>query len=143
MVQLVSAHDILCDCVDLRNEAFTVQFLLNLTNSISALLFCTFNIANMFMTNTLDASETITSIVYLAFSVFYLYFISLLVVCAALVKFEGNKSAGYLQKSTQFDGGCVAMVNTYNLQLQHRSAQISSGFFECDLTLFYTVSLFN
>lgn len=141
MAQVIIAHDILCDTVDLRNEALTVQFLLNLTNSMVAFLFGTLNVLHTLLKGSIDDAEMITSIIFLIFSTFYLYFIDFLIICAALVKYEGNKSACFLQKSVKLDRGSVALTNIYNLQLQHRPAQISAGFFDCDLTLFYMVSL--
>lgn len=140
MVQLTMAHDLLCDTIDLHNAAFTVQSLLNLLNSLAALLFSTYNIGNMYMTNTLNSREMMTSLVYFFFSMFFFYFIICSIVFSALVKSEGNKCASLLQKSVKFDGGSVALTNIYNLQHQHRPAQISTGLFDCDLTLLYMVS---
>lgn len=139
MIQLTMAHDMLCDTIDIHNAAFTVQFMLNLVNTMSTLLFSTFNIINTLIKGSTDNIEMLSCVIYLVFAAFYLYFINCLIFAAALVKFEGNRSAGILQRSAKYRAGSVAMANILSLQFQHRTPHISTGFFVSDLTLFYTV----
>lgn len=140
MLQLTMAHDLLCDSVDLHNASFSIQFFFNLTNTMIAFLFSTYNFGNMYMTNTLNSRGMMISMVFFNFSMFFFYFINCLVVSSALVKLASSKTASCLQRSLELESRSVNLANTYNLQLQHRSAQISTGLFDCDLTLIYTVS---